>query len=484
MKINNRADTIKLRNTINKNIQKNESFPEQHDRVSLSSGKEKEWTVLFYLDGNSNLSRLSLGKLRDLEKTGSDENINLVAQVSRPKRPLLDLISGDWSGVRRYYVTKNPDPQQIRSKEFQANNIYWRTKLFCKMSGDALKEGKEKGLVSDGIIDKAKFLHRSIKSSPYNSISSLLSDTADVKSNVTEELGNIPMSNPGSLREFLDWGIKNYPAKHYMVVVQGHGRGPGGVLSDKDGTMSIPDLEKTMKKSQENTGVKPDILVLDACLMGSAEVAYQLKDTADIMVASQEVESGYTIPFDKIVSSLKDSHDADPLEFAKKIVEQCKDNYEFNFTPTMSAIDLKEMKDFGKILDDFSLKLSGANISDSVMKSLIGGTQHFRLDKSGIINTVTKYMPVESDNFIDLYNFTERILSSEEVQDKELLISAGKLQNCLSKAIVANETTGKEYGQAHGLSMLLPDHSMKINKKYKELDISKETGWDEFISKE
>jgi len=30
--------------------------------------------------------------------------------------------------------------------------------------------------------------------------------------------------------------------------------------------------------------------------------------------------------------------------------------------------------------------------------------------------------------------------------------------------------------------MLLPEHSMKISKKYKELDISQETGWDEFIS--
>ncbi len=482
MKIDNRTDAIKLRNSTPKKIQKSDSFSEPQDTVSISSGKEKEWTVLFYLDGNSNLSRLSLGKLRDLEKTGSDEHINLVAQVSRPKKPLLDLISGDWSGVRRYYVTKNPDHQKLRSKEFQALNIPWRTKLFCKMAGDALKEGKERGLVSDGIIDKARFLHRAIEGSPYNSISSIISDTVDVKSEVTEKLENVPMSNPETLREFLDWGIKNYPAKHYMVVIQGHGSGPGGILADKDGIMSVPDLEKTMKKSQENTGVKPDILVLDACLMGNAEVAYQLKDTADIMVASQEVEAGYTIPVDRIAASLKDSPSMSSLDVAKKIVEQCKDNYNLNFTPTMSAIDLKEMKDFGKVLDDFSRKLSDANIPDSVMKSLVSETQHFHLDKNGIMNKITKYMPVEADNFIDLYNFAERILSSEEIRNKELAESATQIQNCLSKAIVANETTGEEYGNSHGLSMLLPEHSMKISKKYKELDISQETGWDEFIS--
>ncbi|MEQ8187819.1 MAG: clostripain-related cysteine peptidase [Candidatus Eremiobacterota bacterium] len=482
MKINNRTDAIKLRNAVPQNMQKSESFSEPQDRVSLSSCKEKEWTVLFYLDGNSNLSRLSLGKLRDLEKNGSDENINLIAQVARPKKPLLDLISGDWSGVRRYYVTKNPDRQQLRSKEFQTLNLGWRTKLFCKMAGDALKEGKERGLVSDGIIDKARFLHRAIEGSPYNSISSIISDTKDVKSDVTEELDNVPMSNPESLREFLEWGIKNYPAKHYMVVVQGHGSGPGGILSDKDGLMSIPELEKTMKKSQENTGVKPDILVLDACLMGSAEVAYQLKDIADIMIASQEVESGYTIPVDRITASLKDAPCMSSMEFAKKIVEYCKDNYELNFTPTMSAIDLKEMKDFGKIIDDFSLKLSDANIPDSVMKSLVGETQHFHLEKSGIMDTVSKYIPSEADNFVDLYNFTERILSSQEVQNKELLESARQLQQVLSRAVVANESTGEGYGNSHGLSMLLPDRSMKISKKYKELALSQETGWDEFIS--
>ncbi|HPZ08486.1 MAG TPA: clostripain-related cysteine peptidase, partial [Candidatus Eremiobacteraeota bacterium] len=462
------------------------------DRVSLSSDNkpEKDWTVLFYLDGNSDRDRFALSRLRDLEKTGSDDKVNVVAQISRKRSPLLDFISGDWSGVRRYYITQNPDPPNIRYKEFHAHKLPERVGLFSTMIGEALEVGKQKGLTGDGPIDKAKFIHKAIKNSPYNSISNFISDTGEIKSDLLSELGDISMSDPESFKEFLSWGIKNYPARHYIVVVQGHGEGFSGVLSGKDGKMSIPEMEEAMNKFRDETGVKPDILVFDACLMGSAEVAYQLKDTADIMVASQEVESGFTTPADKMVSYIKKSPQDVPLspsDVAKELVKNCKGNSELNFTPTMSAIDLAKMTEFGQVLDEFTLRLSKADIPDNIMKSLIQDTQHFNLDTSDLDRNLSKFIPTVVNSYVDLYDFTSRLLDSTDINDEELKGAAERLLKNLSIAIIASETTGEEYGRSHGLSILLPEEGSRVLKKnmerYERLGLSKDTNWDEFIKR-
>lgn len=56
--------------------------------------------------------------------------------------------------------------------------------------------------------------------------------------------------HPETLREFLDWGRQNYPANHYLVVVAGHGRGPQGLLQDHTGAwMPVADFAAAVKEA-------------------------------------------------------------------------------------------------------------------------------------------------------------------------------------------------------------------------------------------
>ena len=499
MIINNQGAINRAHQLPSKKIEaKKEAGGEPKDQVTLGGKEEKDWTLLFYLDGNSNLSRASLYKLRSLEKIGSTENMNIVTQVSRPGKMITDLFTGDWKGSRRYYVTKNPNANEVYN-QFHLHTPYNKGKAMATMMGNALDEGKAKGIIAEnaGPIAKGKFLYKATKNSPFNSVKNILKETGEIHSELISDEGKVAMSNPDTLKDFLEWGMKEYPAKHYMVVVQGHGTGAAGVLSDKDGSMSLPTMEKTLKDVREDTGVKPDILVFDACLMGGTEVAYQMKDTADIMIASQEVERGFTIPYQKPVSYLNEAlekGEVSPVDFAKEFVRACRNNTEINFTPTMAATDLKEMDNLGKAINQFSQSLSKADETEGdKIDKLIESSQHFDLNYEGERDSLqeklsNKMSPSIIKSYVDLYDFASKVSKSSEIGDKNLKKTATELLDAFSKAIIENETTGENYKNSHGLSILLPETGNKHNKakldRYKELALAENTGWDEYITEQ
>lgn len=105
-----------------------------------------------------------------------------------------------------------------------------------------------------------------------------------------------------SLRRFLSWGTSHYPARHYMVIVWGHGFGwrprdtaaaadlkdlhelHGGIAPDasQHKVIDIPSLHDAMAETSRSLlGGRPfDLYVSDACLMQSVEVVSELADVA------------------------------------------------------------------------------------------------------------------------------------------------------------------------------------------------------------
>ena len=46
-----------------------------------------------------------------------------------------------------------------------------------------------------------------------------------IDSPVLKSLGPVNMSDPKTLSDFITWGIKSFPAEHYMLVIADHGKG-------------------------------------------------------------------------------------------------------------------------------------------------------------------------------------------------------------------------------------------------------------------
>lgn len=107
-----------------------------------------------------------------------------------------------------------------------------------------------------------------------------------------QDLPLASMADPGTLADFIRWGAENYPAKKYALVLWDHGTGAiNGLLIDElfDGdTMRLDELKAALTES----GVHFEALLFDACLMANLETAYAVKDSANWMIASEELVAG------------------------------------------------------------------------------------------------------------------------------------------------------------------------------------------------
>lgn len=112
---------------------------------------------------------------------------------------------------------------------------------------------------------------------------------------LVESNGALNMGDSSTLSSFLQYGLSNYPADMYGLILWNHGAGPmiGYGLDEISGdklTMS----ELTMALSDAGFGEKTklEFLGFDACLMCSIETAWTVKDYANYLIASQETEPG------------------------------------------------------------------------------------------------------------------------------------------------------------------------------------------------
>ena len=126
---------------------------------------------------------------------------------------------------------------------------------------------------------------------------------------------------------FTKWSMEKFPAENYMLIVWNHGSGwnkdnmfeSSKGLSYDDVThnnMTTPQIRLALEKIG-----KISIFSMDACLMQMAEVAYEVKDYADYVIASEETEpaDGYT--YDTFLGPLVNNPNMDGAALSKATVD-------------------------------------------------------------------------------------------------------------------------------------------------------------------
>ncbi|GAG72110.1 unnamed protein product [marine sediment metagenome] len=363
-----------------------------------------EWTVMVYLAADNDLESAGINDINEMEMVGSSSDVNIVVQADRI--PGYDNSNGDWTTTRRYYITQDFDPVQINSQ-------------------------------------------------------------------LKSDLGELNMGDSQTLVDFASWAVTNYPAKKYLLVIWNHGggfRSPAYTAKDIawDNTsggdrITMPELEYALSTISAQMGKNIDIVGMDACLMAMTEVAYQIKDYADILVASEENEPGDGWPYDTILAQLVSNPLMSPVQLAADIVDKYIFSYP-SYEVTQSAVDLS-------YIDALAGQLSG--MAFAIMSDTL-------TPKNIYINAAYSSQYYGDPDFIDLYDFCSKVLIySYNVQVKSIALSIQ--QTLISSVVINSNYNGWSVSGSEGLSIYFPWYYGYNYVKYSATNFAQHTFWDEML---
>jgi len=352
---------------------------------------------------------------------------------------------------------------------------------------------------------------------------------AEVRVKKLETLERKPyqnMADPATLRDFLEWGIRKYPAKHYAVVIQSHGGAwrpsmpdEGTRIGDdpetsRPSTMSLPALRQTLQTVQAMTGVKPDVLAFDSCLMSNAEAAYELRDRAGIMIGSEDIISStpseyaldYAVPLGDVLRRLslrlELGEQVAPAVLAQDWVKACEASWT---TPTQTALDLTKIEPLKNAVNDLATALLAPEVPREVLKEVAAKARSFS----------EKANPDKWDRMYDykIFLYDLQDLAANIAADLRLASAAPaakKVMESLDAAKIAHEAQDdvhvvgrvsyggapmferhEDYddGRTHGLSIYLPDNpdvvkfEESMGNRYDELSFARDVRWGELVRK-
>jgi len=232
-----------------------------------------------------------------------------------------------------------------------------------------------------------------------------------VKSKVLKDLKGKDMSDPATLKNFIQYGVENYPADHYMLIIDDHGGGWRGVCTDEQNgagdLMSLPDLKNALSGT-----VHFDIIVFHACLMSMIEVAYQLKDKADYMVASE-----FTMPMESVLGSSEwlGNLVKDPNKNASELAQDVA-NAVYNAGVKKGEIVHMAVCDLAKVLT-LSSKVSDLGIH---LVTEVGSNQQLWNEVLDAWNS-THYTQYDDPAFVDLREFVKKVKQEPNLKDIPLI---------------------------------------------------------------
>ena len=293
-----------------------------------------------------------------------------------------------------------------------------------------------------------------------------------------KDMGEMDMGDYKELVKFAKFIKENYPAKHYMIGIWNHGSGwkakqdasnvVRGISYDDSSSNHITNdqLAIATKEIAEVLGQKIDVINMDACLMGMAEVVYAIKDNCNYFVGSEETEAGKGTPYDDVLKGLKAG--TTPREFANHWVNAYAESYnggsQGRDDSTQSAYDLSKADAFLDALNGFAKAIMAGKYSEKVATAA-GKTVKFAYPQN-----------------IDLLHFLKN-LRPEVTADSALITAMDKLEKAAKTMIINNKTTGRYYNKyenAEGIAVYLPSNLM-IESKYLTLDYSKKVLWDDML---
>ncbi|MGC4047758.1 MAG: clostripain-related cysteine peptidase [Armatimonas sp.] len=309
------------------------------------------------------------------------------------------------------------------------------------------------------------------------------SDFSNITSPVLAQRPDCDMGDYRELQNFIEWGVKAFPAERYILIIENHGAGwrsqqtrsaatpitRGLSYDDTTGnhidTIEMPtaiDLDRVLP------GHKWDVLVLDCSLMQMLEVAYEIQGKADWVVGSEESPPGRGYPYDTFLANLVRNPSMASRDFALNVIDETWATYGSNTNITQSVLELSKIPAIVPELDGLGSALMAAKTTwGNQIADARAATDRYDYPENK-----------------DLVDFCRRLTetptgqTTPRVNDPGVINAANRVQAAVRSAVVRYYAGTNGNADSNGLAAFLP-----TPREYRTIDIDQANGFGQRFSR-
>lgn len=287
-------------------------------------------------------------------------------------------------------------------------------------------------------------------------------------------LGEVNMGDTAALGDFLNWGVSNYEAKNYALVLWGHGNGFGTAMDESGDLLTGGEVATALASLTTDLA----LIAADSCLMGTVEFAYELSKDAGVFVSSQELVSGYGFEYTSIFTGLTSNPQWNATEFGRSLISSYKNYYSqinLSFDETISMIDLTAIGGLVTAIDQFaSTVMSSAKSYDTYV--LDWYRDYFS----------NAFGEGDYPSYVDIGNvfsyFVSYATQNPTYITAAVSTAAQNVLNAYNAAVLENYTAAS--GRSTGLSIYFSNKGYYPTSYYtaSNLNFAANSQWDEFLN--
>ncbi len=288
-------------------------------------------------------------------------------------------------------------------------------------------------------------------------------------STVVEPWGEPSMGDPDTLTRFIDRAEALYPAERYALVMWDHGGGIRGLCWDDDNGgdyLTMAEYRRGLSDAQ----LSFDLIVLNACVMATAEIAHQMVGYANYVVFSQENMYAVGFPYDLIAQDLVASPEMDGEALAMMMAGHYVAQFE-ELGWDGVTISIYDMAQVGIVA-------SAVQTFGSAQKATVA-TYYSEY------KTLRRLTPAPN-NAADLLTYATLVRDSTIITDSAVKASAQAVVDAVDAAVIF-EWHSADVADENGLGIWFPTKSVKYywgeayEGIYRGLVFNDATGWADFL---
>ena len=269
------------------------------------------------------------------------------------------------------------------------------------------------------------------------------------------DLGHKDTGDPNTLSDFIVWGMSNFPAKKYTIILWDHGSGINGFGGDQqfnNDKLTVDEIHQAFADAAKvMMNRKFELIGFDSCLMASVEVANSIKQFGNYMVASEEIEPQWGWDYTSILTSLTAHSIEDGSILGRTIADSFfkrtqllseSQGYSAQREITMSVVNLTKISqlvnDLDNLAGDIDNKITDVTSENSLTHS-VGFTERFGQTFKG------------DTGLVDIYDLISNI--EKKFPQSANLVDA--VQKSLNNTVIY-KLNGNATPNANGLSIYMP----------------------------